>query len=89
MLRNPIFGDFSGGGGEGPDSLPQPPPPSGIRPWAVSLSWVCMKTHQFRSLRSRYKIGRLHRHKNRDLLFLPRTLVGKDEHVHPTLLALR
>ena len=60
MLRNPIFGDFSGGG-EGPDSLP----PSGIRPWAVSLSW---------SLRSRYKIGRLHRHKNRDLLFLPRTL---------------
>ena len=37
---------------------------------------------------SRYKSVRLHRHKNRDLLFLPRTLVGKDEHVHPTLLAL-
>ena len=28
------------------------------------------------------------RRKNRDLLFLPRTLVDKDEHVHPTLLAL-
>ena len=64
---------------------PCPPPPSWIRPWAVSLSWVCMKTDQFRSLRSRYKIVRLHRHKSRDLLFLPRTLVGKDEHVHPTL----
>ena len=41
-----VIFQWGGGGGGGPDSLS--PPPSGIRPWAVSLSWVCMKTHHFR-----------------------------------------
>ena len=73
MLRNPIFGDFLGGGVRTP-CLPLP----------------LLSAHELSPFltNSRYKIARLHRHKNRDLLFLPRTLVGKDEHVHPTLLAL-
>ena len=59
---------------DGPLILDPPPPPT-------KTFWL--GNHVFR-----YKIVRLHLHKNRDLLFLPRTLVGKDEHVHPTLLAL-
>ena len=79
MLRNPIFGDFLGGGVRTP-CLPLP----------LLSTHELSPFHGFASklTNSRYKIARLHRHKNRDLLFLPRTLVGKDEHVHPTLLTL-
>ena len=70
---------FQGGG----SGLPAPPPP-------LESAHELYPFHGFawKLTTSRYKIVRLHRHKNRDLLFLPRTLVGKDEHVHPTLLAL-
>ena len=71
---------FQGGGG-GPDCLPPPP---------LESAHELYPFHGFAGKLTtlRYKIVRLHRHKNQDLLFLPRTLVGKGEHVHPTLLAL-
>ena len=77
MHRNPIFGDFSGGGVRTKCPPPNPPPPP------LESAHELYPFHGFA-----FKIVRLHRHKNRDLLFLPRTLVGKDEHVNPTLLAL-
>ena len=68
---------FQGGSG-----LPAPPPPL----WNPPMCCLpFMGLHENSPLRDIKLFGR---RKNRDLLFLPRTLVGKDEHVHPTLLAL-
>ena len=63
MLRNPILVIFQGGG----SGLPVPP-----LEFAHELSLFhgfAMKTHHFRSLRSRYKIVRLHRHKKTRFTF--------------------